>query len=125
MNVSVATRKCCGHFFVASIAPADRRMSTLFLTSPRIRIADDHPEFHPVRVMTRIVLRAGDLAPEQLRSFRLLPSRQHSLSTWVAPAPKTFKASTRSLGNCTGNSAFSSAIRLIQNLHCCTTGERL
>jgi hypothetical protein len=36
MNLSVTTQQYGGHFFAASILPGDRRMPTIFLTSPRI-----------------------------------------------------------------------------------------
>jgi hypothetical protein len=41
-------------------------MSNLFLTSPRTKLIHWHGEFHPVLVMTRVLLRAGDVAPERL-----------------------------------------------------------
>jgi hypothetical protein len=70
MNLCVTTQQCCGHFFAASIVPTDRRMPTIFLTCPAMRKIQGYAELHPLRVMVRILWRAGQLAAEQLAFIR-------------------------------------------------------
>jgi hypothetical protein len=125
MNLSVATRKCCDHFFVALIAPVVRRMSILFLKSPRKQIVDDYAEFHPVRVMTRIVLRAGELGPEQLAVIQALAQSSTVTQHIGHTRPRDVQGFGETFGELHGTFRLQLAMRLIQSLHCCTTGERL
>jgi hypothetical protein len=56
-DLTLSTRKCCGHFFIARLMNPDRRTGTRFLTNRRIETNHVYGLFHPLRALARSLLR--------------------------------------------------------------------